>query len=71
MNRWDKKQYTHIAEAEFLDEIGKKVFKSLPPWYSQSTQLRILPPSPLEQKCNVNNVYGNLKSRKLNSIVRS
>jgi hypothetical protein len=25
MNRWDNIQYAHIAEAEFCNEIGKKV----------------------------------------------
>jgi hypothetical protein len=52
-----------FIEAEFLDVIGTKV-QSFPPFYSQSP----LPPSPplskfgLKLVCNVNVVYGNLKS---------
>jgi hypothetical protein len=49
MNRWDNIQYTQIAEAEFLDEIGKKVLK-VSSLLLTGTSLRILPPSPPEQK---------------------
>ncbi len=55
-------------EAEFLDVIGTKVFRVfLLTIHSQLYQLILLPPPHLEKSelklaCNVNIVYGNLKS---------
>jgi hypothetical protein len=58
------------TEAEFLDIIGTKVSRVFPPCYSQLTLLTdftpLSPHSPskneLKLVCNVNIVYGNLKS---------
>ena len=56
-----------FSKVEFLDIIGTKSLKSFPPCYSQSTLITD-PPPPLPSKnglklvCNVNIVYGNLKS---------
>jgi hypothetical protein len=60
---------TYKYEDEFLDIIGKEVFKSLPPFTVTSNNgFYSPPPTPhLEQSglklvCNVNIVFGNLKS---------
>ncbi len=47
-------------ETEFLDVIGARVLKSFPPCYSQTPPA--LSKSCLKLLCNVNIVYGNLKS---------
>ncbi len=66
-------------EAQFLAVIGTKVFKSFPLCYSQSPLLTDLTPPPfplpvnksgLKPVCNVNTVYGNLKSENLSEMVR-
>jgi hypothetical protein len=63
-----KQTASEKPEAEFLDVIGTKVLR-VPPCYSQSPLLMDLTPTPpppsksgLKLVCNVNIVYGNLKS---------
>jgi hypothetical protein len=57
------------TESELLDVIGTKVsLKSFPPCYSQSPLITDFTPPPpsnsgLKLVCNVNIVYGNLKSQ--------
>jgi hypothetical protein len=55
------------ADAEFLDVIGTKSLKCFPPCSPQSPLLKDFTPPPLRKSglklvCNVNIVYGNLKS---------
>ncbi len=64
-------------EAEFIDAIRRKVsFKNFPPCYLQSPLLKDPPPPTLRSKsclklvCNVNIVYGNLKSENSQDYVQ-
>ena len=64
-----------FSKVEFLDIIGTKSLKSFPPCYSQSTLITD-PPPPLPSKnglklvCNVNIVYGKLKSDNSNDYTQ-